>query len=315
MLRQIARRLGQLVPTALFASVVGFLLLRIVPGGPAQALLGIEASPGSVRQLDERMGLDHPLVEQYWNWLVGMLHGNFGSSLVSGQSVGSQLWARFPISAELVGLAILLSVIVAIPVGVGAARREGRKVDALLRHTSGLGLAVPDFFLAIILIDIFAIGLKLLPELGYVPLDQSVSANLRDMALPAITLAAGGTAIVVRQVRAAMVDALSSDHVRTARAMGLSERKVTWRYGFRTVLPVLFNVYGLLIIGMFGATVILEELFDLPGLGSLLIYSITNRDYTVLEGTVMLYVLIVVVVTLVVDVLSAAVNPRLRASR
>jgi peptide/nickel transport system permease protein len=312
MLTVVTRRVSQLIPTALFASVLGFLLLRIVPGGPAQSVLGIEATPESLKTLDRTMGLDHPLYYQYWHWITGVVRGNFGTSLVNGQSVSSQLVSRLPISGELVGLAVLLTVLVAVPIGVTAATHYGRRADNVLRQASGIGLAIPDFFLAILLIDVFAVELKALPELGFEPLSQSVSGNLRDMVLPVLTLAAGAGAIVVRQVRAVMVDSLGSDHVRTARAMGLSERQVVRRYAFRNALPIILNVYGLLIIGMFGATIILEEIFDLPGLGTLLIYAIENRDYTVLQGTVMVYVGIVMVVNLLVDVLSAAVNPRLR---
>jgi len=309
--RLAVRRVLLAIPTLILASICIFGLIRMVPGGPAVGILGVHASAQAIAALNHQLGLDQPLVTQYWHWLTGALSGNLGQSLQTQQPVTHMVAQSFPVSAELVGLALLFTIIVAIPAGVVAARHAGTRLDRVLSTVSGGGLAIPDFFIAIILIAIFGIAAHLLPELGFVPFTQSPAANLQHMILPGLSMGLGGTAIVVRQVRAAMTDSLSSTHVRTARAMGLPERAVVWRYALRTALPTILNVYGLVIVGMFGATLIIEEVFVLPGLGNALINAIGVRDYTFVEGVTMVYVVLVLVINLLVDLLVVLVSPKL----
>lgn len=309
--RLAVRRVLLAVPTLILASICMFGLIRMVPGGPAVGILGVHASAQAIAALNHELGLDQPLVTQYWHWLTSALSGNLGQSLQTQQPVTHMVAQSFPVSAELVGLALLFTIIVAMPAGVVAAQHAGTRLDRVLSTVSGGGLAIPDFFLAIILIAIFGIAAHLLPELGFVPFTQSPAANLQHMILPALSMGLGGSAIVVRQVRAAMTDSLSSAHVRTARAMGLPERAVVWRYALRTALPTILNVYGLVIVGMFGATLIIEEVFVLPGLGNALINAIGVRDYTFVEGVTMVYVVLVLVINLLVDLAVVLVNPKL----
>jgi peptide/nickel transport system permease protein len=311
MRRIVVRRVLLTIPTAILASIVIFLLIRMVPGGPAIGILGVHASPASIAALNKELGLDQPLVQQYWQWLTGVLQGNLGQSLQTQQPVAHMVAQSFPVSAELVGLALLFTVIFALPAGVLAAQRAGTRLDRSLSNASGLGLAVPDFFLAVILIAIFGIAAHVLPEVGYVPFTQSPAANLDHMVLPSLSMGLGAAAIVVRQVRAAMVDALNGPYVRTARAMGVPERTIVWRYALRNALPTILNVYGLLLVGMFGATLIIEEVFVLPGMGNALVNAIGVRDYTFIQGITMVYVGLVLVINLVVDVAVAVVSPRL----
>jgi len=311
-LRRLAvRRVVLAIPTVVLASIGIFLLIRMVPGGPAIGILGVHASAPAIAALNHELGLDQPLVTQYWHWLTEALRGNLGQSLQTQEPVTHMVAQSFPVSAELVGLALLFTVIVAVPVGVVAAQHAGSRLDRVLSTVSGGGLAIPDFFLAIILIAIFGIAAHLLPELGFVPFTQDPAANLQHMILPALSMGLGASAIIVRQVRAAMADSLSSSYVRTARAMGLTERAVVWRYALRTALPTILNVYGLVIIGMFGATLIIEEVFVLPGMGNALINAIGVRDYTFVQGVTMAYVALVLVINLLVDLLVALVSPRL----
>ncbi|QOS63150.1 ABC transporter permease [Rhodococcus qingshengii] len=256
--------------------------------------------------------MNQPLLVQYWNWVVSALHGDLGTSLQNSAPVGPQILARLPASGELVVLALLLSAVVAIPLGVWTATRQGRRSDGLTRTVSGIGLAVPDFFLAIVLVDVFALGLGVLPVLGWVPLENSVIDNLSHLVLPATALAAGAASIAVRQTRAAMIETLSSDYVRTARAMGIDERKIVWRYALRNIVPTIVTVYGLLAVAMLGATVILEQIFVLPGLGSALVIAIDTRDYPMLQGIVLLFVVIVLLVNILVDVVNNMISPQLR---
>jgi peptide/nickel transport system permease protein len=311
MRRLAARRVLLMIPTAVLASICIFVLIRMVPGGPAVGILGIHASPQSIAALNRQLGLDQPLVTQYWHWLTSAVTGNLGQSLQTQQPVTHMVAESFPVSAELVGLALLFTVIFALPAGVFAASRAGTRLDRTISNASGLGLAVPDFFLAVILIAIFGIAAHLLPELGFVPFTQNPAANLDHMVLPALSMGLGAAAIVVRQVRAAMVDALDAPHIRTARAMGLAERTVIWRYALRDALPAILNVYGLLLVGMFGATLIVEEVFVLPGMGSALVNAIGVRDYTFIQGVTMVYVALVLVINLVVDLAVAIVSPKL----
>ncbi|MFI5435722.1 ABC transporter permease [Rhodococcus baikonurensis] len=310
--RMIAVRFAQMIPTAVIASFLTFALVRIIPGGPAEALLGPNGSDESIAALNERLGLNQPLLVQYWNWVVSALHGDLGTSLQNSAPVGPQIFARLPASAELVVLALLLSAVVAIPLGVWTATRQGRRSDGLTRTISGIGLAVPDFFLAIVLVDVFALGLGVLPVLGWVPLGDDVIANLSHLVLPATALAAGAASIAVRQTRAAMIETLSGDYVRTARAMGIDERKIVWRYALRNIVPTIVTVYGLLAVAMLGATVILEQVFVLPGLGSALVIAIDTRDYPMLQGIVLLFVVIVLLVNILVDIVNNMISPQLR---
>jgi peptide/nickel transport system permease protein len=309
------QRVMMMIPTAILASIGIFVLIRLVPGGPAIGILGIHASPQSIAELNRELGLNHPLVYQYWHWLLGALHGDFGNSLQTEQAVTHMVAQSFPVSAELVGLAVLFTLIVGFPLGILVAWRAGSRLDRVLSTASGVGLAVPDFFLAIILIAVFGIFAHLLPELGFVPFVQNPVENLVHMVLPSVTMGMGASVIVVRQVRAAMVDSLNAPYIRTARAMGLAERTIVWRYSLRNALPTIINVYGLLIAGMFGATLIIEEVFVLPGMGNSLVNGIGVRDYTLIQGITMVYIGLVLVVNFLVDVLVAMVSPRLAAQK
>lgn len=299
----IARRIGLMIPTAFLSSVITFLLVHLVPGGPAQARLGVTATPEGIAAVNQQLGLDHPLAYQYWRWLTGLFQGNLGTSLQTGEPVRTMVSQDLPVTIELVVLAALLCAAWAIPAGVVAARRAGSRTDGVIRATSGLGLAVPDFFLAILLIDIFAVGAGLFPELGFVPLSQDLGQNLYHLVLPAAAMGLGAGGIVARQVRSAMLDQLTGDYVRTARAMGIPERTIVWRYATRNAMPTILNAYGLVIIGMLGATIIIEQVFVLPGVGNALVNAIEQRDYTFIQGAVLVYVVIVLLVNLVVDVI------------
>lgn len=298
----IAKRIGLMIPTAFLSSILTFLLVHLVPGGPAQARLGVTATEEGIAAVEHQLGLDHPLVVQYWNWLTGLLRGDLGTSLQTGESVGSMVGADLPVTVELVLLALLLTLAWAVPAGVAAARRAGSRTDGAIRTASGLGLAMPDFFLAIVLIDVFAVALGWFPQLGYVKPGDDIGLNLYHLALPAVAMGLGAGGIIARQVRAAMVDQLTSDYVRTSRAMGIRERTIVWRYAIRNALSTILNVYGLVVIGMLGATIILEQVFVLPGLGNALVTAIGSRDYTFIQGAVLVYVVIVLVINLVVDV-------------
>lgn len=312
--RFVLRRLLLFVPTAVGAGLLTFLLVKIIPGGPAYARLGEEATPEAIAVVEKQLGLDRPVVEQFTTWLGRALTGDLGESFQTGQPVSNLIALALPVTLELVLLAIVGTIVVAVPLGVYAAKRAGRRSGRWVRNVSGIGLAVPDFFLALVLISVFSVGLGLLPRLGYPRFTEDPFGNLYHVILPVLPMILGGSAIVIRQVSAAMVDALASDHTRTARAMGLPERVVTWRYAFRAALPTVLNVVALLALGQLGVTLVLEKIFVLPGMGSALVNAIGVRDYTLILGIVLVYVLIALVVNLVVDIISGLVSPASRGA-
>ncbi|WP_084735018.1 ABC transporter permease [Actinophytocola xinjiangensis] len=312
--RFVLRRLLLFVPTAVGAGLLTFLLVKIIPGGPAYARLGEEATPEAIAVVDKQLGLDRPVVEQFTSWLGRALTGDLGESFQTGQPVSNLIALALPVTLELVLLAIIGTIVVAVPLGVYAAKRAGRRSGRWVRTVSGVGLAVPDFFLALVLISVFSVGLGLLPRLGYPRFTEDPLGNLYHVVLPVLPMILGGSAIVIRQVSAAMVDALASDHTRTARAMGLPERVITWRYAFRAALPTVLNVVALLALGQLGVTLVLEKIFVLPGMGSALVNAIGVRDYTLILGIVLVYVLIALVVNLVVDIISGLVSPASRGA-
>lgn len=313
--RFILRRLLLFVPTAVGAGFLTFMLVKIIPGGPAYAKLGEGANPERVAELEAQLGLDRPLLQQFFDWLSGAVTGDLGVSFQTGQPVAPVIWAALPVTLELVVLGVTGTVLVSIPLGVYAARRASTRPGRLIRNLSGVGLAVPDFFLALVLISILSVGLGLLPQLGLPPFTEDPVGNLYHVILPVLPLVLGGSAIVIRQVVAAMVDTLDGDYCRTARAMGLEERVITWRYAFRAALPTVLNVVALLALGQLGATIVLERIFVLPGIGNTLLNSIAVLDYPTILGIVLVYVGIALVVNLAVDIVSALVDPATRGPR
>lgn len=310
--RFVLNRLMLFPLTAIGAGLFTFLLVKIIPGGPAYARLGENATPEQVKRVEVQLGLDKPFIEQFLSWLGKALTGDFGQSFQTGFSVADTIAETLPVTLELTVIAIVGTCLLAIPIGVFAGKRATQRSGRWIRGVSGVGLAVPDFFLALVLITIFSVWLKLLPRIGFTPFTDDPVQNLYHLLLPALPMILGGGAIVIRQVGAAMADAMASDYVRTARAMGLSERTITWRYAFRSVLPTVLNVVGLLALGQLGATLILEQIFVLPGLGRTLINAISQLDFPVILGIVLVYVLIALVVNLVVDLVVGVVDPAVR---
>ena len=310
----VARRLLLFIPTAIGAGFLTFLLVKIIPGGPAYARLGEEATPEAIAVVEKQLGLDRPFLAQFFSWLGRALTGDLGESFQTGQPVMDLVKNALPVTVELVLIGIVATVLIAIPIGVFTAKRAGRPSANFVKSISGLGLAVPDFFLALLLIDLFAVWLGWFPRLGYPRFTEDPLGNLYHVVLPVVPMILGGSAIVIRQVSAAMIDALASDHTRTARAMGLPERVVVWKYAFRAALPTVLNVVALLALGMLGATLIIEKIFVLPGMGGTLVNGIAVRDYTLILGIVLIYVGIALLVNLIVDLVSGIVNPATRGA-
>jgi peptide/nickel transport system permease protein len=311
MLTYVVRRLLLSVPLLFLVSILTFVVVALIPGDPAVRILGGGQTAAAYHQLDVKLGLTQPILTQYWHWLDRLLHGSLGSSLFTAQSVGSQLSQRLGVTVSLVIGATLVSLIVGLSLGIASAvwrGRLGRVIDAL----SWVGFAVPNFWLGLILVEFIAVRARLLPPSGYVTLAQSPSGWARSLVLPVVTLAAVGATGVAKQTRDAFAEQMSAEYVSALRLSGLSERTILFRHVLRNAAMPILTSLGLFAVAMLGGTVLVEQVFVLPGLGSLAVQAATDHDLPVIEGVVVTFTLIVVVVNLLIDVSYAWLNPRVR---
>jgi peptide/nickel transport system permease protein len=308
----LGRRLALAVPMLLGMSIIVFLIVHLVPGDPAHAILGLNATPELVSQLQSQLGLDRPLPVQYLDWLGGVLHGDFGTDYSSSAPISELLSQRLPVTIELALVSLGLAVLAGVPLGVLAAVRRGRGPDAVAQGASMLGISVPDFWLGIMLILAFSLGLGLLPSSGWVPLSQDPVENLRHVALPAIALAAGLAAVLIRVTRAAMLDVLSQDYIRFCRAKGVSETRVVLKHGLRNAAIPITTVIGMQAGYLLGGAIVVEQVFSLPGVGRLVLDSVLQRNYPVVQASVLVVGVMFIIANLAADVLYTVLNPRLR---
>ena len=305
------RRVLISLPVLFIVSVLSFVLINLIPGNPAQTLLGPLATAEQVARLRVEMGLDHPVWLQYWNWLTDAFHGNLGSSLFTGEPVTSILGSRLEVSLSLVVLGTVASAILGVAIGVISAVRGGwvsRLVDAL----SLAGLAIPNFWLGLVLIAVFAVALRLVPASGYVPVEASPFGWAQSLVLPVIALAVSGTTIIAAQTRDSVLDTLGRDFVRVLRANGLAARSVLFKHVLRAAAIPIVTVIGVVFVGLLSGTVFVETLFSLPGLGSAAVQATLQHDYPVVQGAVLYFTLMVVILNLGLDLLYAWLNPKVR---
>jgi len=306
------RRLALLVPMLFGMSVAVFLIIRLVPGDPVLAVLGLGATPELVATLRADLGLNEPFYVQYLTWIGDVLRGDFGTDYRSNEPIGDLLLSRLPVTIELAALSMVLAVALAIPLGVLAAARRGRAADKTVQGVSLVGLSVPDFWLGIMLILIFALGAGALPSSGYVPFREDPVENLRHMALPALSLAIGLAAVLIRITRAAMLDVLQQDHIRFSRAKGISERSVIFKHALRNAAIPIVTVVGLQAGYLLGGAIVIEQVFALPGVGRLVLDAVLQRNYPVVQAAVLMIGLLFVLTNLAADLLYTVLNPKLR---
>ncbi len=308
----LARRLTAVALTLVVASLVVFLVLEVLPGDPAAVILGTGARPDTLAALRAEMGLDRPAAVRYLAWVGGMLRGDFGESYTYGVPVAELVAARLALTLPLALLAIVLSTVLALPLGVLAASRHGRIADAGVMGFSQLGVAVPNFWLAILLIQVFAVKLRWLPAGGFAGWDAGVAAALASLLLPALALAMPQAAILARVTRSSVLEVMREDYIRTARAKGLSRRAALWRHGVPNALIPVVTILGLQFSFLISGTIIIENVFYLPGLGRLMFQAIAQRALIVVKDLVLLVAALVVTVSFLVDLSYAALDPRLR---
>lgn len=294
------------------ASVLTFFLMSLLPGGPAEAILGTGATPAAIHALNQQLGLNLPLPERYARWIGHALTGDLGRSYTSHYPVATEIGQRLPVTLELIVLSQILALIVAIPAGIWTAYRRNRPVDHLVTFTSFGMIAVPQFVLALVLILVFAVTFHLLPPTGYTSFSVSPIQNLRYMTLPALSLAAGSAAVYQRLLRAEMIETLNEEFISVARAGGLPLRRILLHHAFRPSALQLVTAIGLTLGGLISGAVVVEQIFGLPGLGTLLVSAIFQRDYVVVQGVVLVIAVGFVLANLLVDCTYVLLDPRLR---
>lgn len=312
-MRLVAKRLLLMIPIMLGVSVLTFWVLDLIPGSAAEQLLGEEATPAEVADLEQELGLDKPAVERYLGWLGGVLQGDLGTSSISGQPVASQVGERLGVTIELAVLSFAWALALSIIVALLSARRPNGLFDRLSMLVSVTGLSMANYVLALMLVLVFAVQIPLFPAIGFVPLGDGIGANLHSVALPCIAMGAHLFCYYTRFLRGDLVDQMQSqDYVITARAKGVHPWKVLTRHAFRNSSYGLIAVVGLHAGSMIGATVIVEQIFALPGLGQLLLQAINARDAVVVQAIVLLFAVSAVLANLAADLLHAVLDPRIR---
>ena len=309
------RRVLMFLATLIGASVVIFVVLEVLPGNAAQTMLGPDATPQTVAALAHKLGLDRPRVERYVSWMAGLAHGDFGLSYAYGTPIADLIENGLAVSLPLALLAMLLTTALALGLGIFAAAHHRRLGDLGAMTLSQVGIAVPNFWLAILLILLFAVRLRWFAAGGFPGWDAGAGPALKALILPAVALAAVQAAILTRVIRAAVLDVMREDFVRTARAKGLSRAAVLWRHVLRNALIPVVTIMGLQFANLVAGTVVVENVFYLPGLGRLVFQSIANRDGVVVRDAIMLLVVMVVAVNFLIDILYLVIDPRLRARR
>jgi peptide/nickel transport system permease protein len=309
------RRLLLTLPILFIVSVVCFSLINLIPGDPATVILGPEASEQAKDQMRERLGLDKPIVVQYVDWLGGVLRGDLGESLVDRTPVSQLILQRLPVTLELALGTFLVSLTIAVVAGILSASNRGTWIDYLSTAFALGGISIPHFWLGMMFIIIFAVSLGVLPASGYVPFFEDPMANIAAMILPVFATGLRESAELTRMLRSSLLEELGSDYIRTAFSKGLSKRVVVIRHAVRNALIPFVTASGLQVAALLGGLVVTEQVFQLPGVGRLIVESILERDFTVVQGAVLTVTAIVVLINVLVDMLYAVIDPRIALSK
>jgi peptide/nickel transport system permease protein len=312
MIRYILKRIAILVPTLFFVSVLIFGLQQLLPGDPALALAGEDRDPGVIAYLHQKYHLDEPLPVRYAYWLGGVLKGDLGESIRINRPVLDLVAEKLPVTAELAGLAILVALVIGIPAGILSAVKSGTAIDYAANVFALWGLSTPNFWLGFLLIILFSVDLGLLPASGYVSPTENLRANLAAMIMPAFVLGNAIAAVMMRHTRSAMLQVLTADYVRTARAKGLAERVVVLKHALRNALVPIVTLGALELGQLFSGAVLTEQVFTIPGFGKLIVDAVFNRDYAVVQGVVLCTATAYILLNLMADLAYVLLNPRLR---
>jgi peptide/nickel transport system permease protein len=309
-LRMVGWRLAQMAPVVVLATLVVFGLMQLVPGDPAVMLAGENPSPQRIQQIRQELGLDQPFFTRYLSWIGHAAQGDLSRSLMTSEPVAQALMRTFPHTLLVVAAALLISVAIGVPLGVAAAVRAGTKSDTLISGISSLGIAVPNFWFAMLLVALLSLQLQLFPATGATRLTTDPARAIYQSILPALAMAAGGISEIARQVRSALTEVLGSQYVRTLRAKGLTRVRILYVHGMKSIGVIVLTIAGLLVNRLLGATVVIEAVFAIPGTGSLVVNAALGKDFPVIQGVVLAMVLFVLAINLLVDVLYTFIDPR-----
>lgn len=312
MLGLLARRLAFTIPMLVVVSFCVFSLIVLVPGDPAIALAGENPDPEQIAAVRERLGLDDPFLLQFWHWFADAIRGDLGQSLFSSQSVAGAVFGRLPVTLSLAGLSLVVALVIGIAVGVVAGMRPGSWVDRVATFAASLGVAVPYFWVGMLLVLLLAINLTLFPAVGYTPITENPLSWFMHLALPAAALGLAPAAVIARQTRAAMSGVLQEDYVRTATAKGLPPARVVGKHALKNAALPVVTAFGLEASRLIGGTVVIEQLFALPGLGSLAYSAVFARDFPMVQGVLLVVAAMVLLINLIVDLSYGYFNPRIR---
>jgi peptide/nickel transport system permease protein len=312
MRRVLLQRVAVLVPTLLLASFVVFMLLQLVPGDPAVTIAGEQATVEQLAEIRDRLGLNDPLLLQYWHWLTDAVHGNLGTSLTSGEGVVDAIQRTLPPTLHIVIGGLVVAALLGVPAGVAAGRRANTPTDTAIASASSAGVAMPSFWLGLILVSVFALRLDWLPATSFVSITEDPVEAIKHLILPAVAIGVVGAAEIARQLRAVMIEILATDHVRTLRAKGLSERRIVWRHALKNAAVPLLTIIGLQVNRFLGATVVIEAVFGISGLGTLVINATQKHDFPIGQGVILVLVLVVIFTSFVVDISYRIFDPRIR---
>ena len=298
------RRFGRLLLTVLLISTIIFFVIRVIPGDPALVIAGLDATQEDIQAIRAQLGTDRPLIVQYLSWLLDIVRFDFGTSMISSQPVTQLILERFPITLSLAVMGIVISILIAVPLGVLSAVKRWSLWDYLGMVFSQIGMAIPSFWLGIMALLIFAVKIKIFPLFG--------SGSIRHLILPALSLGIARAAVLLRLTRASMVEELSKEYVITARAKGLTERMVKFKHALKNALLPVITVAGIQLGYMLGGAIIIEQVFSLPGLGRLFLFGVYQRDFPLIQGGVIFVAIIFSLINFTVDLFYSVVNPKIR---
>lgn len=314
MKRFIAKRIISVIPVLIIVSIVIFSLIHLVPGDPATAMLGDLATEEDIAALRIRMGLDKPLIEQYFIWIGNIFHGDFGMSVVNNETVGSLIISHIRPTISLAIYALVIAAVIAIPLGMIASRKKGSTIDHVVSVISLAGISLPSFLLGLFLMLLFSVKFRIFPVSGYKEISEGFLEHIRSLTLPAIALGFMNAALMMRMTRASMLEVLGSDYIKMAKAKGVKEFSLLAKHAFKNTLVTLITIFGQSIVQALSGAAVVESLFAVPGLGQLMVNSIGRRDYYVIQAIVLLIAVINVVINMIIDILYGFVDPRVRVS-
>lgn len=314
MKRFIAKRIISVIPVLIIVSIVIFSLIHLIPGDPATAMLGDLATEEDIAALRIRMGLDKPLIEQYFIWIGNIFHGDFGMSVVNNETVGSLIISHIRPTISLAIYALVIAAVIAIPLGMIASRKKGSAVDHVVSVISLAGISLPSFLLGLFLMLLFSVKFRIFPVSGYKEISEGFLEHIRSLTLPAIALGFMNAALMMRMTRASMLEVLGSDYIKMAKAKGVKEFSLLAKHAFKNTLVTLITIFGQSIVQALSGAAVVESLFAVPGLGQLMVNSIGRRDYYVIQAIVLLIAVINVVINMIIDILYGFVDPRVRVS-